>query len=315
MCAPETLAKDLSGNVYIVTGANSGVGLETTRQLVKQWAHVVMACRRVHAGEEERKTFAWLKGTSEVMKCDLADFASVRDFVKTFKASHNSLDGLMCNAGMVDLIGEKRLSKDGIEITIAISYFGHFIMTESLLDVLKKSEDARIGILSSVVHANRPKDHYKVHLDDINFENRKYNNFEAYGEAKVASVQYALELADRLKGTNVSVASIHPWWARSNFGKWGKRWMTLLFKVISPLTYFMSDSSRQASQSSLHVLLADEVPQHSGEYFSQWSVLYPQKECKGWGRPLKSPNPHAHDLAAAKALVAKSFEMTGMKQA
>jgi len=313
MCSPETLAKDLSGNVYIVTGANSGVWLETTRQLVKQWAHVVMACRRVHAGEEEQKTFAWLKGTSEVIKCDLADFQSVRDFVDAFKAKHDRLDGLMCNAGMVDLKGEKRLTKDGLEVTIGISYFGHFLMTELLLDTLKKSEDGRIWIISSVVHANNPKDHYKVHLDDLNFDSRKYNNFQAYGEAKVASVQYALELADRLKDTNITTASLHPWWARSNFGKWGKRWMTLLFKIISPLTYFMSDSNRQAAQTSLHVLLADDVPQHSGKYFSQRSVLYPQKECKWGWRPLMSPNPHASDLEAARALVAKSFEITWLK--
>ncbi|MGI9498789.1 MAG: SDR family NAD(P)-dependent oxidoreductase, partial [Geminicoccaceae bacterium] len=87
------LAKDLSGKTYVITGANSGVGLETTRQLVKQGAHVVMACRRVEAGEEACKSFEGLKGTSEVMLCDLADLASVRAFVEAFKASHDRLDG------------------------------------------------------------------------------------------------------------------------------------------------------------------------------------------------------------------------------
>ena len=81
-CDPDTLSKDVSGKIYIVTGANSGVGLETTRQLVKQGGHVVMACRRTSAGEEAAASFAGLKGSWEVMECDLSDLASVRTFVK-----------------------------------------------------------------------------------------------------------------------------------------------------------------------------------------------------------------------------------------
>ena len=90
----ETRAKDLSGKVYIVTGANSGVGLETTRQLVTQGGHVVMACRRPEAGEEVAQSFRGLKGSYEVIRCDLADLQSVRDFVNEFKKKHDRLDGL-----------------------------------------------------------------------------------------------------------------------------------------------------------------------------------------------------------------------------
>ena len=97
----KTSSKDLSGKVYIVTGANSGVGLETTRQLVKQGGHVVMACRRTNAGEEVAKTFSGLKGSYEVMKLDLADLQSVRDFAVEFQTKHDRLDGLACNAGLV----------------------------------------------------------------------------------------------------------------------------------------------------------------------------------------------------------------------
>ena len=147
----ETLSKDISGKTYIVTGANSGVGLETTRQLVKQGGHVVMACRRVAAGEEAAKSFAGLKGTWEVMACDLADLASVRSFVEHFLAKHDKLDGLMCNAGMVNMVNEVSLTKDGFELTMAASFYGHFLMTELLLNTLKASAPSRIGILSSVV--------------------------------------------------------------------------------------------------------------------------------------------------------------------
>ena len=133
----KTAAKDLSGKVYIVTGANSGVGLETTRQIVKQGGHVVMACRRPEAGEEVAKSFSGLKGSYEVIKCDLASLKSVRNFVNEFKKKHERLDGLDCNAGMAHMQGDPVFTEDGFELSWAASYFGHFLMTELLLDVLK----------------------------------------------------------------------------------------------------------------------------------------------------------------------------------
>jgi len=151
----QTASKDINGKTYIVTGANSGVGLETTRQLVKQGGHVVMACRRTDAGEEAAKSFSGLNGSYEVMKLDLADLQSVRDFAASFLAKHDRLDGLACNAGMVDMNGPNH-TKDGLELTMAASYFGHFLLTELLLDVLKNTDSSRMLILSSVVHAGNP---------------------------------------------------------------------------------------------------------------------------------------------------------------
>ena len=87
-----------------------------------------------------------LKGSYEVIKCDLADFQSVRDFVKTFQEKNNRLDGLVCNAGMVNMDNKPVYTKDGFEITWAASFFGHFLMTELLLDTLKKSAPSRMAI-------------------------------------------------------------------------------------------------------------------------------------------------------------------------
>lgn len=313
-CDEATLAKDLSGKTYIVTGANSGVGLETTRQLVKQGAHVVMACRRVSAGEEEAKSFGELKGSSEVIKCDLADLQSVRDFARSFQSKHKQLDGLMCNAGMVSMENKPSFSKDGFEITMAASFFGHFLLTELLLDTLKQSAPSRMAIISSVVHAGDSKNRHSVHLDDLNYENRKFNNFAAYGEAKVAVVQYAMELAERLKDTGVTTASIHPGWARSNFGKGGNVVMKSLMALAAPLTRGISNSNWESAQTSLHCLLSDDAPQHSGEYFSQHSVLYRDKECRKGGWPMASPNPHATDMKAAKELAKTARHLVGLDQ-
>ena len=314
-CDAETLSKDISGRVYVVTGANSGVGLETTRQLIKQGAHVVMACRRVDAAVEVAKSFRDLKGSHEIIRCDLADLQSVRDFVAAFLSKYDRLDGLACNAGMVNMSGEAKYTKDGLETTIGISYFGHFLLTELLLDVLKKSAPSRMLILSSVVHAGSPKNRCDLDFEDLNYKSRKFSNFSAYGEAKVACTLYAMELADRLKGTGVTTASVHPGWARSNFGSGGSLFIRMLMGMMQPIIYNLTswtDSSEESAQTSLHVLLSDDAPNHSGAYFSQHSVLYRDKECKKGGWPMKSPNPNARDMDKAKKLVAISRELVGL---
>ncbi len=277
-----------------------------------QVKHVVMACRRPDAGHEAAKLFDGLRGSFEVIKCDLADLQSVRDFVTAFKASQSRLDGLMCNAGMVSMKSEPQYTGDGFEITMAASFFGHFLMTELLLDTLKQSAPSRMAIISSVVHAGSPKNRPRVHLDDLHFKNRKFNNFAAYAEAKVAANLYALELADRLAGTGVTTASVHPGWARSNFGSGGNILMRTLMVIARPLTRSMSNSNWESAQTSLHCLLSDDAAKHSGAYFSQHSVLYRDKECRKGGWPMESLNPYAKDMEMAKALVEKAAQLTGL---
>ena len=306
------LAKDISGKVYIVTGSNSGVGLETARQLVKQGGHVVMAVRRPEAGEKVAKAFDALKGSYEVMRCDLADLQSVRGFVDAFESRYNRLDGLMCNAGAVIMGDTAQYSKDGFELTMAASFYGHFLMTELLLDTIKATQGARIGILSSVVHAGNPKNRYAINFDDIDWKTRKYSAFTAYGEAKLAVVLYAKELAERLKGSDVTVNSIHPGWARSNFGSGGGLITRALMAIARPLTRSMSDSNWASAQTSLHILLNEDVPNHNGAYYSQSSVLYRDPGTKDGGWPMTSPNPHAHDMDMARKLVALARRKTGL---
>ncbi len=308
----KTRAKDISGQVYIVTGANSGVGLETTRQLVKQGGHVVMACRRTGAGEEVAKSFSGLKGSYEVMKLDLADLQSVRNFTTEFLKKYDRLDGLACNAGMVNMSSNPVYTKDGFEITIGISYFGHFLLTELLLDILKKNALSRVVILSSVVHAGNKNNRPNVHLEDLGYKTRSYNNFAAYAEAKVAVILYAKELAERLEGTGVSVFSVHPGWARSNFGSGGGVLIRMAMTLIRPLTRFMSDSNEESAQTSLHCLLSDDAPHHSGAYFSQSSVLYRDRECRDGGWPLTSPNPNVRNMDTARKLVDLSYDLVGL---
>lgn len=311
----KTRSKDVSGRIYIVTGANSGVGLETTRQLVKQGGHVVMACRRTDAGKEAAQSFSGLKGSYEVMKLDLADLQSVRYFATSFQQKYDRLDGLACNAGMVNMGGEPVYTKDGFEITWAASYFGHFLLTELLLDMLKQSAPSRWLIVSSVVHAGNPSNRPDVHLEDLHYKTRDYSNFGAYAEAKVATVLYAKELAERLEGTGVSTFSVHPGWARSNFGSGAGFPMNIILGMMSPISNLMgmSDSNEESAQTSLHCLLSDDVTKYSGAYFSQSSTLYRDSGTQGGGWPMETPNPNARNMETARKLVAKSYELVGLK--
>jgi retinol dehydrogenase-13 len=195
---------------------------------------------------------------------------------------------------------------------MASSYFGHFLLTELLLDTLKKSAPSRMAIVSSVVHAGNENNRPRVHLDDLNFKNREYNNFGAYAEAKVANILYAMELAERLKGTGVTIASVHPGWARSNFGRGGGLGTRILMAVMRPFTRSMTDSNEEAAQTSLHCLLSDDAPKHSGAYFSQHSVLYRDRECRDGGWSMESPNPNARDMDTAKKLVDLTYGIVGL---
>ena len=309
---PATLGKDLNGKVYIVTGANSGVGLETTRQLVKQGGHIVMACRRTGAGEEAAASFAGLKGSYEVMRLDLADLQSVRDFVTEFVGKYDRLDGLACNAGLANMTGELQRTKDGFELTVGVSYFGHFLLTELLLDVLKENAPSRIVLVSSVAHAGSPRNRPTVHLEDLNYQTREISNLAIYAEAKVANILYAMELAERLEGTGVTTASVHPGWARSNFGSGGGLGMRIMLALMAPLRPFVTDSSEESAQTTLHCLLSDDAPNHSGAYFSQHSVLYRDRECRKGGWPMESPNPNARDMETARQLVEQSYQLVGL---
>ena len=116
-----------------------------------------------------------------------------------------------------------------------------------------------------------------------------------------------MELGSRLQGTGVTTASVHPGWARSNFGSGGNLTMRTIMGLMRPIIHNLTswtDSNEDSAQTSLHVLLSDDAPKHSGAFFSQHSILYSDKECKKGGWPMKSPNPNARDMDKAKKLEA-----------
>ena len=307
------LEKDMSGRTYVVTGANSGSGLATSEQLAKQGAQVIGACRRVDAGEEAFAKLGNLPGTAEVMKLDLGSLKSVRAFSEEFLSKFDRLDGLVNNAGI--MAPPQGVTEDGFESQIGVNYLGHFLLTELLLDVLKSSAPSRIVNVSSVIHVGRKDWVAEVDLDDLNWERREYNATKAYAQSKLANVLHASHLARLLEGTGVSAFSVHPGWIRSNLAaNMMPGWANNIFNaMLRPLARPLGTMSLfEGAQSTLHCLLDDDAPNHSGEYFSQNSILYPNKANRAGGWPMRSPNPNAHDTELAEDLYNRSLELVGL---
>ena len=166
--------------------------------------------------------------------------------------------------------------------------------------------------MSSVLHVGTRKQVGEIHLDDLHFEKRPYNREEAYTQSKLAIVLHALDLSRRLKDTGVSTFSVHPGWIRTNLIQHRMPvWIqNVVMRPFSGLLGMMS--SEDGAQTTLHCLLDDEAPQHSGAYFSQNSLFYPDKKNRPGGWPMVSPNPNAHDAALAEKLYHQSLEWVGL---
>ena len=310
VCDPALFKKDLNGTVTIVTGANSGTGLATVRQLVTQGAHVIAACRRITAGQEAVASLAGARGSVEVMELDLGRLASVRAFAEAFLGRHGRLDALVNNAGIMATPQGKTV--DGFEMQFGVNHLGHFLLTELLLETLKASAPSRIVCVASAAHAGMSGKPGELDLDDLDFTRRGYDPTLAYNQSKLANVIYARHLAKRLEGTAVSAFSVHPGWVRSNLVQhmmppWVQNWVMRPFSGLMGLM-----GPEEGAQTQLHCLLDDHVPKHSGAYFSQNAIFYADKNDRKGGWPMRSPNPLVYDDALADRLFAVSNELVGL---
>ncbi len=308
MCDPALFEIDLSDRVIVITGANSGIGLVAAKQLASQGATVVMGCRRTAAGEEAAAAIRaeHPRAKLEVRELDLGSLASVRAFAAGFVADHERLDVLLNNAGVMNTPQGK--TADGFETQIGVNHLGHFLLTELLLDVLKASAPSRIVNVSSCFHDQAMGREGKIDLDDLHFERRKYDGWEAYAQAKLANLLHARGLATRLEGTGVTAVSLHPGWVRTDLARHSMPlWVQNI--IMRPILRMMGMIEPwEGAQTSLHAVLAPSVPEHAGAYYSQTGA-YRDKSCNRGGWPLRSPNPQANDDALVEALWARSEEL------
>jgi NAD(P)-dependent dehydrogenase (short-subunit alcohol dehydrogenase family) len=197
---PENLPR-LDGRTYVVTGANSGIGLVAARELARAGGRVVLAVRDTARGD---RAAASIQGNTEVRRLDLADLSSVREFAEAWDGP---IDALINNAGV--MATPHRQTKDGFELQIGTNHLGHFALTNLLL---RHVTDRVVNVASG---AHR---YGGIRLDDLNWEHRRYNRWRAYGQSKLANLLFTLELERRLAeaGSELRAVAAHPGYARTN---------------------------------------------------------------------------------------------------
>ena len=192
---------DLAGRTFVITGANSGIGLVAARALGGAGARVVLAVRDVSRGQAAA---ASIEGETDVRRLDLADLGSVRAFAEAWEGP---LDVLINNAGVM-AVPEGR-TKDGFEMQIGTNHLGHFALTNLLLTQVRD----RVVTVASGAHRTGA-----IRLDDLNWERGGYNRWRAYGQSKLANLLFTSELQRRLEqaGSDVRALAAHPGWAATN---------------------------------------------------------------------------------------------------
>ncbi|GFP91362.1 short-chain dehydrogenase tic 32 chloroplastic [Phtheirospermum japonicum] len=259
---------DASGLTAIVTGASSGIGLETVRVLALRGVHVVMGIRNKSAGEKVKETIVNEIPAAKVdaMELDLSSLASVRKFASEFTSSGRPLNLLINNAGV--MMPPFELSKDNIELQFATNHLGHFLLANLLLETMKKTaretkREGRIVNVSSEAHRYSYKE--GIRFDRIN-DREGYSRRAAYGQSKLANVLHANELARRLKedGADVTSNSLHPGVIVTNLF----RHLGVFEGFVTTLGRLVLKNVQEGASTTCYVALHPELKGVSGEYFS-----------------------------------------------
>lgn len=295
----------LAGKTAIVTGASSGLGLETSVALCAAGARVVMACRNPAkaqtALDEVRSRVP--QAQASLMTLDLADLASVRAFAEAFKARHETLDLLINNAGVMAVPMQR--TADGFEMQIGTNHLGHFALTGLLLDRLRATPGARVVNVASLAHRwTRGLD-----IEDLNFERRRYNKWDAYGKSKLANLLFTFELQRRLKkaGADVIAVAAHPGYSATNLQFVGPQMEgSALGRIVMKLgNALLGQPAAMGALPSLYAASAADVV--GGDYFG------PDGFHQIAGHPRRvGCREAARDAASAAALWRKSEQLTGV---
>lgn len=280
----------LAGRVCVVTGANSGIGRETSRRLAESGATVVMVCRSKERGERAMAHVKKRTGSSllELMHADLASFDSVRGFAAAYQENHDSLHVLVNNAGLARL--SRSVTVDGHETTLQVNYLSHFLLTNLLLGLLKRSAPSRIINVSSVAHRGA-----HINFDDLQME-KGYGVMKAYGQSKLALILFTYELARRLEGTGVTVNCLHPGTVATNI--WGNAMGPAAF--LGKATRLFMKSPERGAETTVYLASSPEVRGTTGKYFDQMEE--------------KRSSSASYDTEAARRLWDVSAGLVGLDQ-
>ncbi|KAK3891139.1 hypothetical protein Pcinc_004932 [Petrolisthes cinctipes] len=254
--------RSMKGKTVIVTGGSAGIGLHTAEDLVRRGARVILACRNL---EKAYKVAAQLKakasqgGEVAVRRLDTSDLNSVRTFAKEILDTEKHIHVLINNAGILEP-PEKVMTNEGLELTMATNHFGHFLLTNLLLERLKQSAPSRIVNVSSLFHTLVSS----LDLNSLNFEKEVYRRRVPYNRSKLCNVLFSLELARRLEGSGVTANSLHPGYVKTDILV---PYHTIRGMIMKLLFILWAKDSELGAQTNIYLAVSEEVEGVSGQYF------------------------------------------------
>ena len=255
----------LAGRVALITGANTGIGLVTARELAARGAHVFVACRSLEKGQIAVDEIRKITGNEnvELLVLDLGDFDSIRACAQTFLARDLPLHLLINNAG---LAGAKGMTQSGFELAFGTNHVGPFLFTQLLLDRIKLSAPARIVTVASRAHTRVAG----INWDDVRLPTKGKAGLPEYGISKLANVLFSAELGRKLADTGVSTYSLHPGVVATDV------WREVP-AFIRPLIKLMMISTEEGAATTLYCATSPNVRNETGLYYDKSRVKQPSK--------------------------------------
>jgi NAD(P)-dependent dehydrogenase (short-subunit alcohol dehydrogenase family) len=246
--------QNMAGKVAMVTGANSGIGIVTARELADRGATVVIVCRDRERGEAALTEIKARSGNNavELMLCDLASQKSIREFAEEFKRTHDRLDVLVNNAGVY--IRNRAVVEGNLETTFAVNHLAYFLLTNLLLDVITRGASARIVNVASGAHT-----YGRIDFDNLQGE-KNYNGVRAYANSKLANILFTYELARRLSSTRVTANCLHP-------GAVATGIFRALPKFVEAIIKLVTLSPEKGAETSIYLASSPDVDGVTGKYF------------------------------------------------
>ncbi|XP_048376480.1 retinol dehydrogenase 11 isoform X2 [Stegostoma tigrinum] len=269
--AQRCAGKRLDEQIILITGANTGIGKETARDLARRGAVIIMACRDTEKGEAAAKEITEETGNGYVVvkKLDLADTKSIREFAKQINEEYQHLNILINNAGVMMCPYSKTV--DGFELQLGVNHLGHFLLTFLLIDLVKQSTPSRIINVSSAAHTMG-----SINFDDLNSE-KSYNSVKAYAQSKLANIMFTRELARKLEGTGVSVFSLHPGVVQTELARHLNPVVRLGLTMLRPFT----KSPSHGAETTIFCAVAEGLEEETGQYF-KIKLVYSLTALWGW---------------------------------
>ena len=287
---------NLSGKHALVTGANTGLGMETSRVLALRGASVTMACRdRAKAEQARAKIMAESGGAIsgdqlDILELDLNSLDNIRDSANSFLDSNRPLHLLINNAGI--MIPMERRTDDGFEAHLGINHLGHFLLTNLLLGALVKANGARVVCVSSGAMGMAS---LKAGFEDINWQERKFSGMKSYGDSKLMNCMFARELTKRYQQQGIVANALHPGVIATGLA----RDQSLLFMALGLFALPFMKSVAQGAATSVLLATSPAYADRGGLYLGN---------CSEW----KPSNKLAHDDVACDRLWQISSELTGL---